>query len=68
MSDPTAATIDVGVNMLDEIEAKVAAPPNIRVSVRKGVRVVSNATVPKVVSKVYLTSKIDSLLNACSHH
>jgi hypothetical protein len=68
MSDPTAATIDVGVNMLDEIEAKVAAPPNILVSVRKGVRVVSNATVPKIVSNVYLTSKIVSLLNACSHY
>jgi hypothetical protein len=50
MSEPTAATIDVGVKMLDEIEAKVAAPPNILVSVRKGVRVVSNATVPKTVS------------------
>jgi hypothetical protein len=68
MSDPTAATIDVGVNTLDEIEAKVAAPPNILVSVRKGVRVVSNATVPKIVSNVYLTSKIVSLLNACSHY
>ena len=51
MSDPTAPTIDVEVNMFDEIEAKVAAPPNILVSVRKGVRVVSNATVPKTVSK-----------------
>jgi hypothetical protein len=68
MSDPTAATIDVWVKILDEIEAKVAAPPNILVSVRKGVRVVSNATVPNIVSKVYLTSKIDSLLNPCSHH
>jgi len=51
MSDPTAATIDVVVNMFDETEAKVAAPPNILVSVRKGVRVVSNATVPNTVSK-----------------
>jgi hypothetical protein len=68
MSDPTAATIDVGVNMLDEIEAKVAAPPNILVSVRKGVRVVSNATVPKIVSNIYLTSNMISLLNPCSHH
>jgi len=68
MSDPTAATIDVEVNMLDEIEAKVAAPPNILVSVRKGVRVVSNATVPKTVSNVYLASNIVSLLNACRHH
>src|ERR687886_1188681 len=50
MSDPTAATIEVGANMLDETEAKVAAPPSILVSVRKGVRVVSNATVPKTVS------------------
>jgi hypothetical protein len=54
MSDPTAATIDVGVNMLDEMEAKVAAPPNILVSVRKGVRVVSNATVPKTVSNALI--------------
>jgi hypothetical protein len=36
--------------MLDEMEANVAAPPNILVSVRKGVRVVSSATVPKTVS------------------
>jgi hypothetical protein len=50
MSDPIAATIDVEVNMLDEMEAKVAAPPSILVSVRKGVCVVSNATVPKTVS------------------
>jgi hypothetical protein len=50
MSDPTTATIDVCANMLDEMEAKVAAPPSILVSVRKGVRVVSRATVPKTVS------------------
>jgi hypothetical protein len=53
ISDPTAATIEVGVNILDETEANVAAPPSIRVSVRKGVRVVSNATVPKTVSNAY---------------
>ena len=50
MSDPTTATIDVLENMLAEIEANVAAPPSIRVSVRKGVRVVSSATVPNTVS------------------
>jgi hypothetical protein len=49
-SEPTAATSDVCVNMLAEMEAKVAAPPSIRVSVRNGVRVVSRATVPKTVS------------------
>jgi hypothetical protein len=54
--------------MLDEIEAKVAAPPSILVSVRKGVRVVSNATVPKTVSNAYLVANIVSLLNACRHH
>lgn len=68
MSDPTAATIEVGANMLDETEAKVAAPPNILVSVRKGVRVVSSATVPKTVSNAYLVANIVSLLNACRHH
>jgi hypothetical protein len=68
ISDPTAATTEVGVNMLDETEAKVAAPPNILVSVRKGVRVVSNATVPKTVSNAYLVDNIISLLNACRHH
>jgi hypothetical protein len=68
MSDPTAATIEVGANMLDDIEAKVAAPPSIRVSVRKGVRVVSSATVPKTVSNAYLVANIVSLLNACRHH
>jgi len=50
MSDPTTATMEVGANIIEETEAKVAAPPSILVSVRKGVRVVSNATVPKTVS------------------
>ena len=68
MSDPTAATIEVGTNMRDETEAKVAAPPSILVSVRKGVCVVSSATVPKTVSNAYLVAKIVSLLNACRHH
>ena len=36
--------------MLEEMEANVAAPPSIRVSVLKGVRVVSRATVPKTVN------------------
>jgi len=36
--------------MLDESDAKVAAPPSIRVSVLKGVRVVSRAIVPNTVS------------------
>ena len=58
ISDPIAATIEVGTNMLDETEAKVAAPPNILVSVRKGVRVVSSATVPKTVSNAYLVANI----------
>lgn len=68
MSEPTAATIEVGINMLEETEANVAAPPNIRVSVRKGVRVVSSATVPKTVSNAYLVGNFVSLLNACRHH
>jgi hypothetical protein len=68
MSDPIAATIAVGVNMLEETEANVAAPPSILVSVRKGVRVVSNATVPKTVSNAYLIGNFISLLNACRHH
>jgi hypothetical protein len=62
MSDPIAATIDVEVNMLDEMEAKVAAPPSILVSVRKGVRVVSNATVPKTVSKRLFSSKYSFII------
>jgi hypothetical protein len=68
MSDPTAAAIEVGANMLDDIEANVAAPPSILVSVRKGVRVVSSATVPKTVSNAYLVANIVSLLNAFRHH
>jgi hypothetical protein len=54
--------------MFEETEANVAAPPNIRVSVRKGVRVVSSATVPKTVSNAYLVGNFVSLLNACRHH
>lgn len=50
MSDPTTATIEVSQNMLAEIEANVAAPPSILDSVRKGVLVVSRATVPNTVS------------------
>ena len=68
ISDPIAATIEVVTNMLDETEAKVAAPPSILISVRKGVRVVSSATVPKTVSNAYLVANIVSLLNACRHH
>jgi hypothetical protein len=68
MSDPTAATIEVAVNRFEETEANVAAPPSIRVSVRKGVRVVSSATVPKTVNNAYLIGDFISLLNACRHH
>jgi len=50
MSDHTTPTIDVCANILEEMDAKVAAPPSIRISVLKGVRVVSRATVPKTVS------------------
>ncbi|MGB7955650.1 MAG: hypothetical protein WCF23_16880, partial [Candidatus Nitrosopolaris sp.] len=49
-SDPTMPTIEVLVNMLEEREAKVAAPPKIIVSVLKGVRVVSKAIVPNTVN------------------
>ena len=49
-SDPTMPTIEVLVNMLDVRDAKVAAPPKMFVSVLKGVRVVSNAIVPKTVN------------------
>ena len=49
-SDPTIPTIEVLVNMLEVRDAKVAAPPKMFVSVLNGVRVVSNAIVPKTVN------------------
>jgi hypothetical protein len=46
-SEPITPTIEVSVNRLEEMEANVAAPPNIFFSVLNGVRVVSRAIVPK---------------------
>jgi hypothetical protein len=49
--------------MLEESDAKVAAPPKILVSVLKGVRVVSKAIVPNTVNIVNGISLISKLIN-----
>lgn len=55
--------MDVFVKMLEESDAKVAAPPKILVSVLKGVRVVSRAIVPNTVNIVSGISLIPKLIN-----
>jgi hypothetical protein len=51
------------VKRLEEIDAKVAAPPKIFVSVLKGVRVVSRAIVPNTVNIVCGIPLISKLIN-----